>query len=111
MTMNDQLIAGDALPGAVGLYDPQHEKDSCGVAFVADIKGRRSHGFLALPPEFDESRRYPVLVLIHGGHASMWRDAISVRWNYHLLSRPGFVLVAPEYRGSVGHGIDFTLGL
>jgi dipeptidyl aminopeptidase/acylaminoacyl peptidase len=74
-------------------------------------KGRKSHAFMALPPEFDESKKYPVLVLIHGGHASMWRDAISVRWNYHLLASPGFVLVAPEYRGSVGHGIDFTLDI
>jgi dipeptidyl aminopeptidase/acylaminoacyl peptidase len=74
-------------------------------------KGRKSHAFMALPPGFDESKKYPVLVLIHGGHASMWRDAISVRWNYHLLASPGFVLVAPEYRGSVGHGIDFTLDI
>ncbi len=29
-----------------GLYDPAYEKDSCGVAFVADIKGRRSHRVL-----------------------------------------------------------------
>jgi dipeptidyl aminopeptidase/acylaminoacyl peptidase len=71
-------------------------------------KGRRSHAFMALPPEFDETKKYPVLVLIHGGHASMWRDAISLRWNYHLLARPGFVLIAPEYRGSVGLGLDFT---
>jgi dipeptidyl aminopeptidase/acylaminoacyl peptidase len=71
-------------------------------------KGRRTHAFMALPPDFDESKKYPVLVLIHGGHASMWRDAISLRWNYHLLAKPGFVLIAPEYRGSVGHGIEFT---
>ncbi len=32
-----------ALPQAQGLYDPQHESDSCGVAMVADIQGRRSH--------------------------------------------------------------------
>ena len=74
-------------------------------------KGRRSHAWMALPPGFDESKSYPVLVLIHGGHASMWRDAISLRWNYHLLASPGFVLVAPEYRGSVGHGLDFTLDI
>jgi glutamate synthase (NADPH/NADH) large chain len=30
-------------PGAVGLYDPANEKDSCGVGFVADMKGRPSH--------------------------------------------------------------------
>ena len=26
-----------------GLFDPAHEKDSCGVGFIADIKGRKSH--------------------------------------------------------------------
>ncbi|WHZ15887.1 MAG: Glutamate synthase [NADPH] large chain [Nitrospira sp.] len=31
------------LPSKQGLYDPQHEKDSCGVGFVVDIKGQRSH--------------------------------------------------------------------
>src|SRR5439155_15395060 len=28
---------------AQGLYDPQFEHDACGVAFVADLRGRRSH--------------------------------------------------------------------
>ena len=31
------------LPPPQGLYDPQHEKDSCGVGFVADLKGKKSH--------------------------------------------------------------------
>ncbi len=31
------------LPSKQGLYDPQHEKDSCGVGFVVDIKGQKSH--------------------------------------------------------------------
>jgi glutamate synthase (NADPH) large chain len=33
-----------ALPAPQGLYDPSAERDACGVAMVADIKGRRSHG-------------------------------------------------------------------
>ena len=33
-------------PVAQGLYDPANEKDSCGVGFVADIKGRKSHQML-----------------------------------------------------------------
>jgi glutamate synthase (NADPH/NADH) large chain len=32
-----------ALPIAQGLYDPRFEHDSCGVGFVVDLKGRRSH--------------------------------------------------------------------
>ncbi len=30
-------------PGKQGLYDPRHEHDACGVGFVVDLKGRRSH--------------------------------------------------------------------
>src|SRR4029078_10394149 len=30
-------------PDAIGLYDPSQEHDSCGVGFIVDIKGRRSH--------------------------------------------------------------------
>jgi glutamate synthase (NADPH/NADH) large chain len=32
-----------AIPGPQGLYDPADERDACGVAMVADIRGRRSH--------------------------------------------------------------------
>ncbi len=34
-------------PGPQGLYDPRHEHDSCGVAFVVDVAGRRSHDVVA----------------------------------------------------------------
>ncbi|HXJ50468.1 MAG TPA: glutamate synthase-related protein, partial [Burkholderiales bacterium] len=32
-----------SLPAPQGLYDPQHEHDACGVGFVANIKGKKSH--------------------------------------------------------------------
>ena len=35
-----------ALPGRQGLYDPRNEHDSCGVGFVANIKGRKSHAII-----------------------------------------------------------------
>jgi len=73
--------------------------------------GRRIHNLVALPPNFDERKRYPLFVLIHGGHASMWRDAITYRWNYHLLTQPGFVVLMSDYRGSTGYGEKFTLDI
>src|SRR4029453_17991804 len=36
-----------ALPDRQGLYDPENESDSCGVAMVTDIQGRRSHAIVA----------------------------------------------------------------
>src|SRR5438876_7298930 len=34
------------LPEKQGLYDPQFEHDSCGVGFVVDMKGRKSHAIV-----------------------------------------------------------------
>ncbi|MFM8358144.1 MAG: S9 family peptidase, partial [Verrucomicrobiota bacterium] len=70
--------------------------------------GRALHSYLALPPGFDPARRYPLLVLIHGGHASMWRDGWTRRWNCHLLARPGYVVLLTDYTGSTGYGEGFT---
>jgi glutamate synthase (NADPH/NADH) large chain len=41
--MQQQPFAGAGLPAPTGLYDPRFEHDACGVSFVVDIKGRRSH--------------------------------------------------------------------
>ncbi|NLM36312.1 MAG: glutamate synthase large subunit [Clostridiales bacterium] len=40
------MMYGMGLPSAQGLYDPNNEKDSCGVGFVANIKGEKSHGLV-----------------------------------------------------------------
>ncbi len=61
--------------------------------------GRSIHSFLALPPAFEDSKKYPLLVLVHGGHASMWQDSITRRWNYHLLAQPGYIVLLTDYVG------------
>jgi dipeptidyl aminopeptidase/acylaminoacyl peptidase len=71
-------------------------------------RGRRIHNMIALPSGFDPSRQYPLLVEIHGGPASMWRDQITLRWNYHLLARPGYVVLLTNYSGSTGFGEQFA---
>lgn len=71
-------------------------------------RGRRIHNMLVLPPDFDERRKYPVLALIHGGPHNMWRDHFFLRWNYHLLAEPGYVLVLTNYTGSTGFGERFA---
>jgi dipeptidyl aminopeptidase/acylaminoacyl peptidase len=73
--------------------------------------GRTLHSWLAVPPNFDPARKYPLFVLIHGGHANMWRDEITYRWNYHLLSQPNVVMLMTDYRGSTGYGEKFTLDI
>ena len=66
--------------------------------------GNKVHSLVALPPNFDERKKYPLLVLIHGGPHSMWRDQFFLRWNYHLLAQPGYVVLMTDYTGSTGYG-------
>ncbi len=42
-----QTRSNPDLPAAQGLYDPRYEHDSCGLNFVCDIHGRRSHDIVA----------------------------------------------------------------
>lgn len=37
---------GTGYPSKQGLYDPRYEHDACGIGFVADIRGRRSHSIV-----------------------------------------------------------------
>jgi dipeptidyl aminopeptidase/acylaminoacyl peptidase len=71
-------------------------------------RGRKIHNMIVLPPAFDESRKYPLFVLIHGGAHAMWRDQITYRWNYHLLAQPGYVILLTNYTGSTGFGEKFA---
>jgi len=70
--------------------------------------GKRIHNMIALPPNFDEHKKYPLLVLLHGGPHSMWRDNWGLRWNYFLLGRPGYVVLLTNYSGSTGFGEAFS---
>src|SRR5450755_4110089 len=48
MSLNSRRAASTRLgpPPRQGLYDPRFEHDACGVGFVVDIKGRKSHRIL-----------------------------------------------------------------
>ena len=71
-------------------------------------RGQRIHNMLVRPPGFDPGRKYPLLVLMHGGPYSQWQDAWVLRWNYHLLSANGYVLLLTNYVGSTSQGEAFA---
>ncbi len=71
-------------------------------------RGKRIHNMIALPPGFDETTKYPLFVLLHGGPHNMWRDQFVLRWNYHLLAAPGYVVLLTNYTGSTGFGERFA---
>lgn len=71
-------------------------------------RGRKIHNMIVKPAGFDPSKKYPLFVLIHGGAHNMWQDSITLRWNYHLLAKPGYVMLLTNYTGSTGFGAEFA---
>lgn len=67
----------------------------------------RIQSFIVKPPNFSESRRYPVMFLLHGGPQGSWGEAWSYRWNAQVMAGAGYVVVMPNPRGSTGYGQKF----
>ncbi len=70
-------------------------------------EGARVHGWIVTPPGFDSTRKYPMIVLLHGGPQSVWADVFHYRWNAQLFAAAGYVLFLPNPRGSIGFGQKF----
>jgi dipeptidyl aminopeptidase/acylaminoacyl peptidase len=71
-------------------------------------EGTRVQAMILRPPQFDAKKKYPLLVLLHGGPQTMWSNAWGYRWNAQVFSAPGYVTLMINRRGSTGYGQKFT---
>lgn len=90
-----------ALAASLDWAPPQH-------FWFTSAGGRQIHNMIVLPPNFDPAKKYPLLVFIHGGAASNNPDQIGLRWNYHLLTAAGYVMLLTDYTGSTSFGEKFA---
>jgi len=75
---------------------------------VTTPAGQQVQYWLIKPPRFDPARKYPVVLLLHGGPQGAWEDAWSARWNLSLWAAHGWIVAAPNPRGSFGFGQTFV---
>ena len=71
-------------------------------------EGAQVQALLVKPARFDPARKYPALVLIHGGPQGAWTDSWSYRWNPQMFAANGYVVFMPNPRGSFGYGQKFV---
>ncbi|MBN2571805.1 MAG: S9 family peptidase [Ignavibacteriales bacterium] len=70
-------------------------------------EGAKVQSILVKPPFFEKGKKYPMIFLIHGGPQGHWSDDFHYRWNLQLFASRGYVVVAPNPRGSTGYGQKF----
>jgi dipeptidyl aminopeptidase/acylaminoacyl peptidase len=87
----------DALAGvALGKVQDVHWTSKDGTAL---------EGIVTFPAGYVEGRKYPFLVLPHGGPES--NDQLALDAFARIIAGLGYVVMQPEYRGSTGHGSAF----
>lgn len=75
------------------------------------------HGFLVTPPSYDPSRRYPLIVLLHGGPGHLFTNSfIGINFTPYqlppqLLASAGYMVLLPNPRGDPSYGKDFEIAL
>ena len=80
--------------------------------------GQQVPGWLYVPPTLDKSRKNPAIVWIHGDGVNQNYDGWHVQRNYAVYSsfhqyllQKGYVVFAPDYRGSIGYGRAWRQGV
>jgi dipeptidyl aminopeptidase/acylaminoacyl peptidase len=75
--------------------------------WVDGANGAKVQSFVVKPPNFDRTKKYPVLMLLHGGPQGFWGHTWTYRWNAQVFAAAGYVVVMPNPRGSTGYGQKF----
>lgn len=94
--VNDDVLAGRTLADAEELW------------FTAS-DGVRAQGWLMKPANFDPSKKYPMLLWIHGGPWSMY--SVAWNWAWQNFAANGYAVLWTNPRGSTGYGQDFVNGI
>jgi dipeptidyl aminopeptidase/acylaminoacyl peptidase len=92
---NDTLFAALDIPAPESITYPGAE-------------GTPIQAWLFRPPAFDPGRKYPLVLMIHGGPQNAWLNSWSYRWCPALWAAQGYVVIAPNPHGSTGFGQKFT---
>ena len=85
----------------------QLDKPSVKQRWVKTSDGKEMLTWIILPPNFDETKKYPTLLFCEGGPQSPVSQFWSYRWNFFIMASQGYVIVAPNRRGLPGFGQEW----
>ena len=74
--------------------------------WVKGAGGAKIEVFIVKPHNFDPSKKYPLILNVHGGPQDQWQDAFRGDWQVYPGS--GYVVAFCNPHGSTGYGQDFT---
>ncbi len=85
----------------------QLDKPKVQQRWVKTSDGKEMLTWIILPPNFDETKKYPTLLFCEGGPQSPVSQFWSYRWNFFIMASQGYIVVAPNRRGLPGFGQEW----
>ena len=76
--------------------------------YIKTVDGKDMLTWVLYPPQFDESKEYPSILICLGGPQGTLSQGWSYRWNYRLMASQGYVVVLPNRRGTTAFGQEWT---
>ncbi len=76
--------------------------------WIKTTDGKDMLTWVIFPPDFDPAKKYPTLLYCEGGPQSTVSQMWSYRWNFQLMAAQGYIVVAPNRRGTPSFGQEWT---
>ena len=76
--------------------------------WIKSTDGKKVHCWVIFPPDFDSTKKYPMITYCQGGPQSTISQYFSLRWNLYLMASHGYIVLAPNRRGMPGFGQDWN---
>jgi dipeptidyl aminopeptidase/acylaminoacyl peptidase len=77
--------------------------------WIKSPTGKSIHTFIVTPHNFDPSKKYPLILNVHGGPQSQWADGFRGDWQVYPGS--GYIVAFCNPAGSTGYGQEFTAAI
>jgi len=74
--------------------------------YDSSYDGQRIQGWIMTPPDFDPTKKYPLMLEIHGGPFANYGDRFSAE--LQMMASKGYVVLYTNPRGSTSYGEDFA---
>ncbi len=75
--------------------------------WVTTTDGKQMLTWVAYPPHFDPTKKYPALLYCQGGPQNTVSQFWSYRWNIQIMAANGYIVVLPNRRGVPGFGQEW----
>lgn len=76
--------------------------------WLTAVDGKKFHSWILYPPDFDSTKKYPVIVYLQGGPQATISQYFSFRWNLYTFASMGYIVMAPNRRGMPGFGQEWN---